>query len=390
MSKKEKNNIEKGKKIGDITLRIMRKESKATEDLKSLLTDNSYENEYLEKMSNPLYLQEASQNYFSPKKEEMTQRLLQRIKTGERRKRIRRISIATASVAACLALLTFITYYNAPQKSELVRENTGHFLPVKVPTLITDSGDKFFLNETIEVEQLDIEAKESNRLSYKQSQETTTEGSFHTLLIPRECRYTVVLSDSTEVTLNAGSRLRYPNHFTGEARKVELEGEAYFKVAKTGKPFIVSTKKIDIKVYGTEFNVNLNKKASIETILIHGSVGITIKDSDHDAEIMMTPNQLFSFNSKTDRYNLQCVDCDLFLGWQNDSFTSSDQEFHHIIEAISTWYGVSFTYNSDEIRTMKISANIDMRLTLKQVIDILEGTTEKTIINEGNNRYMIR
>lgn len=42
----------------------------------------------------------------------------------------------------------------------------------------------------------------------------------------------VMLPDSTVVHLNAESSLRYPTFFAGEARRVELTGEAYFNVSR--------------------------------------------------------------------------------------------------------------------------------------------------------------
>ena len=63
------------------------------------------------------------------------------------------------------------------------------------------------------------------------------------------------LSDGTEVILNAGSILRYPVNFAGDKREVELVGEAFFKVAKSDKPFFVRMGENNIRVYGTRFNV---------------------------------------------------------------------------------------------------------------------------------------
>src|ERR1700722_6597134 len=53
-------------------------------------------------------------------------------------------------------------------------------------------------------------------------------------------RSKLVLSDGTTVWLNAGSRLIYPDLFTGDRRDVTLEGEAFFDVAKhVSMPFFV-------------------------------------------------------------------------------------------------------------------------------------------------------
>ena len=70
-------------------------------------------------------------------------------------------------------------------------------------------------------------------------------------------RTKIVLPDGSQVWLNAGSNLDYNNStFNQELREVSLNGEAYFDVTKNpDKPFIIHTKKMDIKVLGTVFNV---------------------------------------------------------------------------------------------------------------------------------------
>ena len=52
------------------------------------------------------------------------------------------------------------------------------------------------------------------------------------------------------------SSIRFPVQFAQDCRLVELEGEAYFEVSKTGQPFIVQTKGMKIEVLGTSFNIS--------------------------------------------------------------------------------------------------------------------------------------
>ena len=50
--------------------------------------------------------------------------------------------------------------------------------------------------------------------------------------------------------------MRYPDRFVGDLREVELEGEGYFRVARNEKmPFVVRTKRLDVQVLGTRFDV---------------------------------------------------------------------------------------------------------------------------------------
>ena len=69
-------------------------------------------------------------------------------------------------------------------------------------------------------------------------------------------RKQILLPDGTQLTLNSCSHVRYPNNFTGEERKIVLEGEGYFQVHKNEKqPFIVSTSRFDVRVLGTCFDI---------------------------------------------------------------------------------------------------------------------------------------
>ncbi len=75
----------------------------------------------------------------------------------------------------------------------------------------------------------------------------------------------VILADASEVSLNKNSKLVYKKGLTGDTRQLRLEGEGYFKVAKNpNKPFIVQVGNAEVKVLGTEFNLEeLNGKVSL-------------------------------------------------------------------------------------------------------------------------------
>lgn len=63
---------------------------------------------------------------------------------------------------------------------------------------------------------------------------------------------------------------------------MSLKGEAYFDVSKDVEhPFVVQTKKCDIKVLGTEFNVRVNEAESdceFSAALLEGSIELTNKN----------------------------------------------------------------------------------------------------------------
>lgn len=102
-------------------------------------------------------------------------------------------------------------------------------------------------------------------------------------------RTKIVLPDGSQVWLNAGSNLDYDNeNFNKEIREVSLNGEAYFDVTKNAdKPFIIHTKKMDIKVIGTAFNIrSYNNEKTAEAALIRGTIEVTLKDRENQKMIL--------------------------------------------------------------------------------------------------------
>ena len=85
-------------------------------------------------------------------------------------------------------------------------------------------------------------------------------------------RSEIQLPDSSEVILNADSKIVFSEQNWDDERKVSLEGEAFFKVAK-GKKFTVETKAGEISVLGTQFNVE-NRGDFFEVSCYEGLVSV--------------------------------------------------------------------------------------------------------------------
>lgn len=99
---------------------------------------------------------------------------------------------------------------------------------------------------------------------------------YNTIIVPAGQRINLILSDNTNLWLNANTEFRYPTEFSKKNRTVYLDGEAYFEVSKDeNKPFIVKTSKGDVHVTGTSFNVEAYSKFdNFVTSLFEGGVDI--------------------------------------------------------------------------------------------------------------------
>ncbi|WP_437917888.1 FecR family protein [Sphingobacterium sp. LRF_L2] len=128
----------------------------------------------------------------------------------------------------------------------------------------------------------------------------------HTLNLVKGQQRQIILEDGTKVTLNASSKLIYPQSFKDKTtREVTLEGEAYFDVAKNPKkPFLIHTPRMEISVLGTAFNVrDYSEEATAETALIHGKVEIW-KVGNQSNKFILRPKEKFVLAEKKKDINI--------------------------------------------------------------------------------------
>lgn len=94
-------------------------------------------------------------------------------------------------------------------------------------------------------------------------------------------RKQLLLPDGTQLTLNSCSHVRYPNNFTGEERKIVLEGEGYFQVHRNEEqPFIVSTRRFDVRVLGTCFDIKSYSSDEIVSVEVEsGKVQVDLPEA---------------------------------------------------------------------------------------------------------------
>lgn len=100
------------------------------------------------------------------------------------------------------------------------------------------------------------------------------------------------LADGTKITLNAGTKITVSPQFNEKLREITLDGEAFLDVTHNpGKPFVIHTPSMDVRVLGTVLNVRAyshDKKA--ETSLIRGMVEVTMKD-EANHKVILHPNE---------------------------------------------------------------------------------------------------
>lgn len=201
--------------------------------------------------------------------------------------------------------------------------------------------------------------------------------------IPRGGEYKLRLSDGSLVHLNAMSSLRYPVHFSGDSREVELTGEAFFEVSKSRSPFIVKTKGIDVRVLGTMFNVSAYPDDHcIQTTLVTGSVRIHTKEG---GSIDLKPSQQAELDNESHELVVRQVDVSLYTSWIHGKIYFKDERLEDIMTALSRWYDVNVIYGNENVKNLRFGCNLNRYEEIDPFLELLRATGKvKTKVEKRN------
>jgi ferric-dicitrate binding protein FerR (iron transport regulator) len=199
---------------------------------------------------------------------------------------------------------------------------------------------------------------------------------YNSISTPKGRQFQLILPDGTKVWLNAASSLKYPTHFSGNERKVEIKGEAYFEVAKNAnKPFIVTLPKgAEVRVLGTHFNINAyDNEDAIKTTLLEGSVKVVNHDSaiGNENSIMLKPGQqaVLAPHSLLTIHN--SPDLEKVIAWKNGVFNFEDATLQEVMHQLERWYDIEVVYETG-IPKLQFVGKMGRDLSLNNVLRGLE------------------
>ena len=333
-------------------------------------------------------------------KENLTKSIVQRISSGIKPNKSRLIMTAFvkyAAVAIVFAAIGGLLVYMSIEKKtdfqEFARQTIQVPTATQGPLLITSNGENVNLkksNSTVDYSRNGAIVLNNDSVIQAIADAPDV---LNQLVIPYGNQSRIVLSDSTVVWLNAGSRLVYPTLFKAETREVLLFGEAYFEVAKNPeKPFIVKTSDLDIRVLGTMFNVSAYAEDNvIQTVLKEGSVAVRRNGANiFEKDIVMKPNQLASFNKSNNDTKIYKVDADSYTLWTKGLISFEEIDFNRVIKQVERFYNISINFSNPKKESMRISGKLDLKRSRKEVMEYLEKVSSTIFEQVNENQYTIK
>lgn len=200
------------------------------------------------------------------------------------------------------------------------------------------------------------------------------------IIAPAGFRTVVQLSDGSEVHLNYGSKLKYPQNFIGDTRGVILLGEGYFNVVHNPeKPFIVKTEKLNVKALGTKFNVLAYPgEKIIATTLVEGKVLLEKTETNGNIKTIgaMEPGQHVSYNVNNEVVSCTKGSVEKYIAWKDGKLVFKNESLVEVTDRLSRMYNVDFEI-ADDVKDYSYTVTF-VDEPLFQILDLITIATPVT------------
>lgn len=304
--------------------------------------------------------------------------------------------IAIAAAVSVMVLSAGLFYFkrNGIQEKYAQSAYRNEVPPGKIGAMLTlANGKKIKLADALNGEiakqaGISITKTADGRIVYKmESSEAgqTASASMNTLATAKGEVYELTLPDHSKVWMNSASSISYTTNLrVGGQRRVKLEGEAYFEIAKDKThPFVVESRGQDVEVLGTHFNVNTYKdEPSITTTLLEGAV----KVSRGRAEQLIKPGEQVVNDGK--QLKVGIANMDKVMDWKEGDFYLNHVNFKIAMRKIARWYDVEVIYDASVPNDIESGGWISRDKPLSMVLKSIESSGLVKFRIEGRKIYV--
>lgn len=196
------------------------------------------------------------------------------------------------------------------------------------------------------------------------------------------------LPDGSEVIVGGGSRLMFPERFTGKERNVYFSGEGFFDVAAdTRKPFIVNVDGTKVAVTGTKFNIKAYEEDGQQTVtLMEGKVDVTFDGSE--APLHLTSGKAAFFDRITGEISLYDLAESKYPAWYKGEFDAYHSSFRQVARDLERIFDVRIIFRNEELENSMFYISIVHAESVDMILESLRNITPFGIRREGKVIYL--
>lgn len=221
----------------------------------------------------------------------------------------------------------------------------------------------------------------SQGLKHFSHQEMLAE-QYETINVNNGGRLNVSLSDGSQVTVDAGSELRYFTRYENE-RHVYLKGEAAFNVAHDAeRPFYVHAGNAIIRVVGTRFNVrSWEANQNVVVTVAEGRVLVGLADSLQSPTTLLTKGEQSTITSNQ-VLPKKYVDPEQYFAWMKNEIYFENAPVKEVVSQLERWYNLKYEFEDRQALDEKITIQI-RRANIDEVNRIISLVTGTTVVRDG-------
>ncbi|SKB39788.1 FecR family protein [Daejeonella lutea] len=341
---------------------------------------NSYTPEEFEELNNwyhSLNFRDQSFQQWVDQEDELFADFQQRIAPKPSRSLLRRIAVYSSAAAAMIIISAGLWFFREqPPTIPVSQAKIDSIKPGGNKAYLTlADGSKISLTDAANgalAQQAGIQIIKTadGQLIYEVlSVSSADQNKFNTIETPRGGQFQIVLPDGSKVWLNAASSLKYPVQFSKDERKVDLQGEGYFEIAKDReRPFRVRSNNQTVEVLGTHFNISAyEEEKSIFTTLLEGSVKILTTEG---LSRTMKPGEQSEL-SAGGKLNISQVNTSYAVAWKEGKFIFRNEPLPSVMRKLARWYNVDVVYEKG-VPNKTVWGNVSRFDNVTDILELIE------------------
>lgn len=193
----------------------------------------------------------------------------------------------------------------------------------------------------------------------------------------------LTLDDGTRISINRDSKIRFKKRFAGTERKVFLEGEAWFDVARdSSRPFVIDAGSAVVEVLGTSFNVNAYKgNPTVEITVESGIVALTPKQQKQE-QIVLKAGNSGTYHKQNKELELIPSSNPNHISWKTKELYFDGASLKEVVELINLVYDANLLISNSELASCQITVTFKDQ-SLEAILLVLESTLDLSISRQG-------
>lgn len=192
----------------------------------------------------------------------------------------------------------------------------------------------------------------------------------------------LVLPDGTRVWLNSDSEIKYTSLYGEEDRRISLDGQAYFEVAKDSlRRFIVQAGDLAVEALGTSFDVKAYQDDNLAVVtLFEGKV----KASARREETFLLPDQSVEYNKEKGLLHMEMLsDASSACLWRNNELSFKDETLSEIATLLNRMYNIQVLFKTESVKHLRFTGVITNN-SLENIIELISLTSPIKYTSKGD------